>query len=928
MCAAWPRRAVQNEAELRSALADAPRDRTVLIEVVGSISLDEHLVINRPVVLVGSAPGAAELRGAPGAEAAISIGLGGEGCALRWLSIRLQQGNAVLRAGGSCVDVSVGHPTFVECDFNGLSQANGGSKATLSKERTLLTHAVRVSGQGVSPLLAGCVLHDASGVGILVDRGATAALVQCELTRNRQGGCFVGDGACILTEDCKIYTNGHFGVVLGPSASQAYLGRTQLTGNMAGSVWHCGYNTSGEGNSPTMRKPTLLWLDQCSLSGPGMHAGSTNSGSSGPAVVIGPMASAVLWESTLQHQPNSSEKNGAALNGSSTNGKLMLVRVEATARAAIASNGPLGGWPGWAGAPSDIPGAANHATGIASLVSGVGSAVMIDISGEAPPVPAPPPMSPKAAAMVPPSYSEKLWRQWESPQPTPAKGMPISPMQTHAMAAPQPVPLQRAGTAPSQVQRPRAPTSPKPEPPGRMSSAKSTAPAPPPDKAAGLPDIQTRMEKVLSCQGHNFMAATSPFDDTDRITLYQILAMLVVKYKCKEALDTTGLGGPLRPKDTVRFRGHTGRWIVAKDSGEVVCNGESRESSTPFILEPAGRVDGNLQSGNVVSLAAVKRDGGSSQQLGILQPAGEVRLVALGTGDSTFVIDVESATRKAYSGMPLFLKGKGCQKNIDVQTETVNARVQGRGTLQRINLDKIPAKEEIPEPAPDRDFSEDMVCWLLRRGAQFGLLDRQPLAAALSNHKGPAKDLLKSYTKLWKDEWKTTVPPDMFGGATASGGRRISETDKRGRARSTSTWLGMFSGGTGGSPIDIANGDLFMMALRSYFATAIRMSQLEADCVQRVIEAFASALGGDDDFMKSFRQSMAPESERKVYKNDDDCIFGLAYMTIMLNTDAHNSQVAEKTWDLKRFTEGGGRDCGMAVGLMAQIFKLVAAEEL
>eukprot|EP00971_Amphidinium_carterae_P068213 1350671-Amphidinium_carterae.1 len=35
----------------------------------------------------------------------------------------------------------------------------------------------------------------------------------------------------------------------------------------------------------------------------------------------------------------------------------------------------------------------------------------------------------------------------------------------------------------------------------------------------------------------------------------------------------------------------------------------------------------------------------------------KVRLVALGTGDSTFVIDVESATRKAYSGMPLFLKG-------------------------------------------------------------------------------------------------------------------------------------------------------------------------------------------------------------------------------------------------------------------------------
>jgi len=425
------------------------------------------------------------------------------------------------------------------------------------------------------------------------------------------------------------------------------------------------------------------------------------------------------------------------------------------------------------------------------------------------------------------------------------------------------------------------------------------------------------------------MSATSPFDDTDRITLYQILAMLVVKYKCQDALDTVGLGGPLRPKDTVRFRGHTGRWIVAKDSGEVVCNGESRDSSTAFVLEPSGRVDGNLQTGNVVSLQAVRRDGGAtSQQLGIVQPAGEVRLVHVGSADCTFIIDVESATKKAYSGMPLFLKGKGSQKNIDVQTETVNARVQGRGTLQRINLDKIPAPDEIPEPAPERDFSDDMVCWLFRRGAQFALLDRQPLAAALSSHKGPAKDLLKAYTKLWKDEWKSTIPPDMFSSAAASGGRRISETDKKGRARSPSTWLGKLTGGTGGSPIDQANGDYFMMALRSYFATAIRMSQLEADCVQRVIEAFAMALAGDDDFMRSFRQSMRPEAERKVYKKEEDCLFGLAYMAIMLNTDAHNSQVAEKTWDLKKFVEDGGRDCGMTGGLMAQIFKLVAAEEL
>merc|ERR1719436_1919288 len=101
----------------------------------------------------------------------------------------------------------------------------------------------------------------------------------------------------------------------------------------------------------------------------------------------------------------------------------------------------------------------------------------------------------------------------------------------------------------------------------------------------------------------------------------------------------------------------------------------------------------------------------------------------------------------------------------------------------------------------------------------------------------------------------------------------------------------MFSGMT---PEDRNNGNLFTSALRSFFATALRMSQLEADPVQRVIEAFAEALVSDASFLECFASSMLPEIERKTYRTPDEVLFGLTYTTLMLNTDMHNKQVAQR----------------------------------
>jgi len=106
------------------------------------------------------------------------------------------------------------------------------------------------------------------------------------------------------------------------------------------------------------------------------------------------------------------------------------------------------------------------------------------------------------------------------------------------------------------------------------------------------------------------------------------------------------------------------------------------------------------------------------------------------------------------------------------------------------------------------------------------------------------------------------------------------------------------------------------------------MSQLEANPVQRVIEAFADALVADKAFLESFTASMLPEEERKTYRTPEEVIFGLTYTTVMLNTDLHNEQVAQKMFDVKKFTGAPAKDCGVTGGLMMQIFKHIQKEEL
>jgi len=428
--------------------------------------------------------------------------------------------------------------------------------------------------------------------------------------------------------------------------------------------------------------------------------------------------------------------------------------------------------------------------------------------------------------------------------------------------------------------------------------------------------------------------------------LFELLAMLVAQNRCQDALETAGLAGQLRPQDTVFLRGHTGRWLSIRNAA-IVCNKPDRNSALPFILETKSR---GLRHESKAVFRLVEQDdalaaSGKHNRLGVT-PAYEVRALPRSDGakdgETQFQVLAESPG-PIMSGMAVYLKSMGCGRTIEVDGQTVRARGQEQGTHQRITIEKLPPESEVPGACADLDLGVPEKAWLFRRGVQFALIDKQQIAKFLSSHRPSCKELLKAYTKLWEGEWRRGWSNVLRAGGmeandsgsspasrqstrdgesvdTARGQRAASKTKKSKR-----DWI--FSMVSSVSPEDKNNGNLFISALRSFFATALRMSQLEADPVQRVIEAFAEALVSDAAFLEHFGQSMLPEAERKTYRTPEEVLFGLTYTTLMLNTDMHNKQVGQKMWDTKKFV-GAGKDCGVSGGLMMQIFKNVQKEEL
>lgn len=1007
---AWPRRTVSTAWDLAAALREAPRDRIALIELVGRVELGTPLVLDRPVVLAGASD-SAEICGPPGAEAAIVVAAGGEAAALWRLRVSLL---APTRAGAACVSILAGQPVLADCELDASGEERLG-RATSQASRTprAQTHAVHVAGAGTAALLSGCALRGAAGAGLLLDRGGAATLLQCELSGHRGGGAFVGRAAALTLEGCEVARNGHFGIVVGPRAGRLYAGRTTLTSNAAGSLWHCGSGGSGGcgGSDEDDMSPhggaKLVVLDQCALS----CGGQRDRGGAAPAVVVGSGAEAFLWDAAFEPRPRGCNAP--------------RVRCEAAARAVVASLEP----------PALVGNGLHRQHGAASTMSGreekaqapargleAGGALWLDASG--------PPQGAVAVAAWAPAAPTALAlgdRPWEAGRGTPDWHVDESPLRQTRIQGFGP-PSRRPSEAPYRAQLaarlPLAPPSPprQPQPATTNGHAEAAWGATGPGAAAGggayeLP-IQSRRgaadeaaaaeqaeweaalaasaaaeaeaaqaagassgfpsgfgegqrmggeapaegfgswagfqsqapkaeadaaecmawllgkheeERTIRCTGA-VEAPGEPWDLRSRRLLYSILLSFARADKCEDALDGAGLGGEIQAGNEVLLRGHTNRLLGVRGE-DIVCNQPDRAKAATFAIEMAkGR---SLKHGSKVSLRLVDESGGSVRVVVGPDQALLAKKKSEKDAEALFVVE-RDGEGVVMSGMLVYLKSHSTGNLVDIEGEDVRARTRYRGTLQRIAIEKLLSEAEVPGPCADLQLSLEQKIWAFRRGVQHALVDPQALAAYLAGHKPGRKELLQAYTSRWEAEWRSAWPQllgaEGAGGAELDGSPSSAGSDRSGKRagqkKGRMGWLtGARDNGKSAEQRDRENGDLFVGAMRSFFAGAVRMSQLEADPVQRVVEAFADALIADKAFFTNFTPSMLPEMERTTYAKPEDVLFGLTYMTIMLNTDMHNKQVSHKMWDLKKFA-GAGKDCGVTPGLMTQVFKNVEKEEM
>eukprot|EP00435_Cladocopium_sp_Y103_P040269 s1112_g10.t3 len=341
------------------------------------------------------------------------------------------------------------------------------------------------------------------------------------------------------------------------------VGRTDLTGSHAGSLWHCG----GE-NSHVL-------LDQCSVSGSlapnGAHVAS-------PAVVASAYAMLTLWDCFA---PSIRKGTLAA-----------VIRAEANSNAMVAGDGPTLGWPGWSTKATKQKTRTEYAGG-ASI--GQGNVAWMDVSGRfVPPAGA----SRSVTRAQRPSSASQSLQNWPAVNWNTSRGRTasttsqMSDRDTEKMRASPPKEdpsaaqdLGDGAEAAPQVEDVTAGEMPAEEPAQGPSST----------GAEGMETVEEEPEEDAAKESHVQwlrlrMENTANFgSEADRITLFELLQMLAVKDAHKEeVLDNIGLGGPIKHLDTVYLRGHTGLWMFVKNGTQLTCNSDDRTKSTAFVVEFKG----------------------------------------------------------------------------------------------------------------------------------------------------------------------------------------------------------------------------------------------------------------------------------------------------------------------------------------------------
>lgn len=919
--AQWQEKLVSTWSELRRAVRDTPGERFMVLRVQGRIQVEEPLVLQRSVVLAGEPMDSTLKEGCPPGELCGPASLGalvsvesGDATVVFWrLNLTLSSRGSALAKTASCLEVVSGRPVLVDCDL----KADDGTDANEASESA--STAGLWAGADSNVLMFGCSVTAARGAGISLQ--GSACMVKCHVQRNLQGGIFVAEGGRLMAESCDINGNGHFSLVAGRGCRSILVGRTDLTGSDAGSLWHCG----GESSSG----PVLL--DQCSVSG----SLAPNGGQvASPAVLASAYAMLTLWDCFA---PSIRKGTLAA-----------VIRAEANSNAMVAGDGPTLGWPGWSTKSTKSAKTRTEYAGGASI--GQGTVAWMDVSGRF----APPAGARSVMRAQRPSSASQSLQNWPAVNWNTSRGRTasttsqLSDRDTEKMRASPPKEdlsaAQDSGDAEAapQVEDTTAGEMPAEEPAqGPTGEAMETVEEEPEEDAAKENHVQwlrLRMENPATFGS-----------EADRITLFELLQMLAVKDAHKEeVLDNIGLGGPIKHLDTVYLRGHTGLWMFVKNGTQLSCNSDDRTKSTAFVVEFKG---GNTLKVDCRASFRVAEPGERPLWL-TTTPSGDIGLIAKGDGmaepATRFVVQSPTASA-VLSGMFVHLKSMSTGKLMEVDGADVKARSSLQGTRQRIFVEKLPTATIAPEACGDLELSVEERAWIYLRASQASLVDRKNLAGFLSSPKPHCKELLKAYTRLWESEWRmewrNTLEIPEESAASSPGSRQSSRSGSQGpttttpsdvsrrtrsqsrRRMSRTDWILGRLGGVSSTADDKSNGNLFVSAMRSFFANAIRMAKLEADPVQRVIEAFAEALVADSAFLSCFQASMLPEAERQTYRTPDEVLFGLAYTTLMLNTDMHNKQVAQKMWDNKKFV-GAGKGCGVTGGLMAQIYKNIQGEEI
>jgi len=390
--------------------------------------------------------------------------------------------------------------------------------------------------------------------------------------------------------------------------------------------------------------------------------------------------------------------------------------------------------------------------------------------------------------------------------------------------------------------------------------------------------------------------------------LFDLLHVILNKLKSKSVLDATSVRGPLDPGCSVVLRAYAGGRLIIEGQN-VFCRAGTQQSATNFYFERSN-TNGTLCPGDSIMIRIPPNDteGGLSRWLAVSGSCVQVPFA------SDFLVVPQEFTLEAdkpgplHSGESVYLR-TAVGNLVSVDGESVCARYPflygSRDPSYRFVLEKQLTIACPLWPLNVSEVKANDTAWLLRRGVEAGLVDKEQLAQLLGGHKG--QQLLSEFSKLWEVEWRLDHSEK-------------NATEKEGlREHMVQSSVNLFS--SSGSQ-HYQNAVILTSAMRSFFSGALRMVKCEANYVLRIVEAFATVLSEDVVVASTLNASLLPNDGNCAYCNIEEVIFGLTYTTMMLNTDCHSSHVANKMWYLKKFT-AAHKDCGVVPDLMTEIFRLV-----